>query len=173
MERLPQRKRNRLEGYNYSAPGAYFVTICTLEKRCILSSIIVGEGLAPPAVHLSEIGKIAEQQLLALPERFPALEIINYVLMPNHIHILLMLRETEKTGGASPSPTVSTIMGAYKSLTTRLARPFLPGQHLFQRSFHEHVIRGERDYREIRVYIETNPAGWAGDRYFADMERID
>ena len=97
-----KRKPNRLYRYDYSTPGAYFITICTKNKQKTLSSI-VGEGLAPPEPKLSNYGKIAEQQLLNLEKRYPNVTLDKYVIMPNHIHMILVLRET--AGGASPSPT--------------------------------------------------------------------
>ena len=87
--------------------------------------------------------------------------------MPNHVHLILRLHHVED-GRMISAPSVSTIVAQMKRWASRQA-----GMALWQKSFHEHVIRGERDYREIWEYIETNPAGWAGDRYFADMERID
>ena len=108
---LPQRKATRLKGYDYSSPGVYFITICTQNRKCMLSDLVVGEGLAPPETRLSEIGRIAEEQILALEERFPSVSIDRYVVMPNHIHILLLLRE--QAGGASPSPTVPQVIGTF------------------------------------------------------------
>ena len=105
----PVRKPIRLKNYDYSAPGAYFITICTREKRCILSSIAappgggVGEGLALPAVILTGTGSLIEKQLLRLPERFPDLTLDRYVIMPNHIHLLLTIKSgAGGAGGASP-----------------------------------------------------------------------
>ena len=183
----PKRKPIRLPDYDYSAPGAYFVTICTHERRCILSSITVGEGLAPPEITLTPIGKIVEEQILAIPKRYPAVSIDTFVIMPNHIHLIVSIHED--AGGASPSPAADTVFragGAYskgtqnssttlfdvvrvlKSLTTRLSRGELEGFLLWQRSYHEHVIRNRRDYQEIWEYIDANPAKWAEDRYYAD-----
>ncbi len=176
---LPRRKPLRLPNYDYSAPGAYFVTICTHDRRCILSDITVGEGLAPPAATLTPIGQIVEEQIRAIPARYPAIEIEKYVIMPNHIHLLVSIRDL--SGGASPSPTVGTeafsaegdvlpslfdVARVLKSLTTRMARPFLGESPLWQRSYHEHVIRNEDDYRQVWEYIDTNPAKWAEDRYY-------
>ena len=92
---LPKRKQIRLRAYDYSAPGACFVTICTHERRCILSSIAVGEGLAPPAVALTPIGQIVEEQIQAIPARYPAIGIEKYVIMPNHIHLILRVEEID------------------------------------------------------------------------------
>ena len=86
---LPKRKPIRLPDFDYSGPGAYFVTICTHDRRCILSRVTVGEGLAPPAVILSAVGQCVKEQILALPKRYPAVAIDNYMIMPNHVHLLV------------------------------------------------------------------------------------
>ena len=163
---LPKRKQIRLPEYDYSTPGAYFVTICTHDKRCILSSIAVGEGLAPPENRPTLIGKVVEEQIRAVHSRYPAVNIDKYVIMPNHIHLLVLI--CDGSGGASPSPTLFDVVRALKSLTTRIARPLLGDSVLWQRSYHEHVIRGEDDYRGIWEYIEENPAKWAEDRYYTE-----
>ena len=161
---LPKRKPIRLPDHDYSSPGAYFVTICTHDRRCILSRITVGEGRAPPAVTLSPIGQCVKEQLLSLPKRYPAVAIDHYMIMPNHVHMLVSFHPD--SGGASPSPTLFDVVRVLKSLSTRLSRDNLGNLPLWQRSFHEHVIRNERDYREIWEYIDQNPANWAEDRYF-------
>ena len=177
---LPKRKALRLPAYDYARPGAYFITICTHDRRCVLSRITVGEGLAPPAVVLSPVGQCVKKQILALPERYPSVRIDKYTIMPNHIHLLVSLREFSggaspsptvfdacaSSGGASPSPTLFDVVRVLKSLSTRLSRGHLGDLPLWQRSFHEHVIRGENDYREIWEYIDENPAKWAGDQYY-------
>ena len=156
----PTRKSPRLHNFDYSQGGAYFITICTRDKLCVLSQISVGEGLAPPVLKLLPFGKIAESQLQALESRFPTLTLAKYVIMPNHIHAILLLAEP---GGTNPSPTVSDIVGAFKSLTTRACHI---GEPLFQRSFHDHIIRTEKDYSMIWEYIDSNPTHWAADQFY-------
>ena len=163
-ERFPQRKHPRLDYYDYSAPGAYFVTICTQDRRCLLSHI-VGRGLAPAEIQLTECGQIAGTQLLLLEERYPVLRIDRYVIMPNHIHIILIL---DASAGASPRPTVPEIICAYKSITTRECKKVCPIDKLFQTSFYEHVIRGQADYDEIATYIDNNPKQWQLDKLYAE-----
>ncbi len=102
-ERFPKRKSTHMKYFDYGENHRYFITICSDNKRKISSDISVGEGLAPPVIHLSAIGKIIEEQLLALSPRYPEVEIENHVIMPNHIHMILRL---ENTGGASPSQLV-------------------------------------------------------------------
>lgn len=161
---LPKRKPNRLENYDYSQNGAYFLTICVRDRRPILSQISVGAGLAPPAVRLLPCGEIAKEQLMALEERYPGVRIDQYVIMPNHIHILMSIR---KTGGASPAPTVSNVVGAFKSLTARACAKRVRTEKLFQRSFYDHVIRDEADYEIKWRYIEENPLRWCDDELYA------
>ena len=159
---LPKRKHPRLDSYDYSAAGAYFITICTRNRRCLLSRI-VGRGLAPAEIRLTGYGAIAEEQLLLLEERYPTLKIDQYVIMPNHIHAILLL---EESAGARPRPTIMDVVCAYKSLTTRKCKNAYPIDKLFQASFYEHVIRGRSDYDEIAEYIVNNPKQWELDQLY-------
>lgn len=160
--RLPQRKHPRLEHYDYSTAGAYYITICTQNRQCLLSHI-VGRGLAPAEVQYSTYGQIAEEQLFLLEKRYPSLKIDQYVIMPNHIHAILLL---DGAAGASTSPTITDIVCAYKSLTTRQCKKVQPIEKLFQTSFYEHVIRGREDYNEIAEYIANNPKQWELDKLY-------
>ena len=159
---LPKRKHPRLDNYDYSTAGAYFITICTQNRHCFLSRI-VGRGLAPAETQLTAYGAIAKEQLFLLEERYPTLKIDQYVIMPNHIHLILQI---EETAGASPRPTISDIICAYKSLTTRECKKVRPIDKLFQTSFYEHVIRGQADYDEIAAYIVNNPKQWELDQLY-------
>lgn len=159
----PKRRSTRLSRYTYSEPGAYFVTVCTQDRRCILSRI-VGEGLAPPAVKLTAYGRIADKQIRLIETRYPSIRVDHYVIMPNHIHLLCSI--SGRTGGASPSPTIMDAVRVFKSGTTRLCGC---GGKLFQRSFHDHIVRSEADYREIWTYIDTNPLKWREDRFYAEQ----
>ena len=99
---FPTRKRNRLPEYDYNA-GVYFVTICTQDRRCILSDILVGDGvLDVPKVQLSAYGEAVEQTLQDINRTYADISILKYVIMPNHIHLLLSLKEKENEGGAYP-----------------------------------------------------------------------
>ena len=162
-EHLPQRKHPRLDFYDYSTSGAYYITICTQNRRCLLSHI-VGRGLAPAETVLTPYGKIAQEQLFLLESRFPALKIDQYVIMPNHIHAILLL---EEAAGASPRPTITDIVCAYKSLTTIACKKECPIEKWFQTSFYEHVIRGREDYDEIAEYNINNPKPWELDKLYA------
>ena len=165
---LPQRKHPRRDNYDYSAVGEYFVTICTQNRRQVLSRI-VGRGLAPAETNEIEytvFGKIAEKQLLLLENRYPYLMVDEYVIMPNHIHALLSLNEN--TTGASPRPTIMDIVCAYKSLTTRECKKNGFDGKLFQTSFYEHIIRGQKDYEKAVNYIFENPSRWYCDELYTE-----
>ncbi len=161
---LPKRKPTRLTGYDYSASGAYFITICVKNKKPMLSNI-VGQGLAPAENKLSDYGKIAQEQMEALEVRYKGIKIEKYVIMPNHIHLLLS--NNEMTAGASPCPTISDVICAFKSLTTRMCKKAgLTEKQLFQSSFHDHIIRGEQDYKATWEYIDTNVLRWEMDDFY-------
>jgi REP element-mobilizing transposase RayT len=164
MGDLPKRKHARLKEYDYSTPGAYFITICTQDRRCVLSHI-VGRGLAPAEIQYTQYGEIAKKQLFLLEERYPNLKIDQYMIMPNHIHVIFLL----EAAGASPRPTVMDAVCAYKSLTTRECKKLQPIDKLFQTSFYEHVIRGREEYMEIAEYITNNPKQWELDEMYSDI----
>ena len=161
--RLPQRKHPRLANYDYSTAGAYYITICTHNRQCLLSHI-VGCGLAPIEVRYSEYGQIVEEQLFLLEKRYPSLKIDQYVIMPNHIHAILLL---DGAVGDNQRPTITDVVCAYKSLTTRECKKVRPIEKLFQTSFYEHVIRGREDYNEIAEYIVNNPKQWELDKLYS------
>lgn len=161
--KLPERKPNRLKNYDYSTPGAYFVTICTQDKKCILSRIdadsFVGEG--SPLPKLTKTGSVAEKYIQDLNTKYPTISPEKYIIMPNHIHLIL----TVSGGRGNPSPTVEQAVGWFKYMVTKEinSERDTAGQKLFQRSFHDHIIRGESDYWEIWNYIDTNALKWRGD----------
>ena len=173
-EQNPKRQPTRIKQYDYSSVGAYFVTICTQDRKQILSEIIkinntsvnetngytVGEGLAPPVytVRLKPCGEIAKEQLENLEKRYPNVTIEDYVIMPDHIHAIIFLHK--QTGGASPSPTLSDVICAFKSLSARICKQGYGTEKMFQRSFAEHIIRDREDYETRKKYIYENPKEW-------------
>ena len=165
---MPKRKHPRLDHYDYSTTGAYYITICTQKRRCLLSRI-VGRGLAPAEIQYTPYGQIAQEQLLLLEQRYPSLKVDQYVIMPNHIHAILLL---EEKAGVSARPTIMDIVCAYKSLTVRACKRAQLREQLFQASFYEHVIRGREDYLEIAQYIENNPQNWQMDKLYEKDETL-
>lgn len=151
---LPKRKPTAIPHYDYSQPGAYFITLCVEKRQSILGKID-----SSPQVVLSSIGKIVSDVWYSLPQRFPCLDAISqsiFVVMPDHIHGILQIT----AGGASPSPTLHQILGSFKSITTIETNRLLgtPGQKLWQRSAYEHILRNQQDFDEAAGYIAENPA---------------
>ena len=162
---LVKRKHPRLKTYDYSTSGAYFVTICTHRKACLLSRI-VGRGLAPAENQYTRYGRIAEEQLQLLEKRYAGVKVDRYVIMPNHIHVIFFIEEAP--AGASPRPTIMDVVCAYKSLTARECKKVKPIEKLFQTSFYDHVIQGQEDYDEIAKYICENPVRWQLDKLYKE-----
>ncbi len=155
---LPKRKPTRLKGYDYSLPGAYFVTICTKGRKCILSNI-VGEGHCPLRENiLTPIGKEVEKTIWYINDNYIGVSINKYVIMPNHIHLIVLL---DNSGGHG-SPPLQNIIGQLKSYTTNKY-----GSHLWQRSFHDHIIRDRQDCDKIWEYIDTNILKWELDCFYS------
>ncbi len=154
----PKRKQNRLCDYDYSQNGAYFITICTQNRKKILSDI-VGDGFPVP----KPIGMIAEEYIRQIPEKYPAVSVDRHVIMPDHIHMLLRI----DCGTGNPSPTLGTVIGWYKKQATKQINLFAntKGEKVFQRSYYDHVIRSQQDYDEIWQYIENNPRKWVMQKH--------
>ena len=164
----PKRKEIRLREYDYSQPGAYFVTICT-EGRRELFPLAVG---ATPCGRPHPARQLAETYLLKLPEKFPHIVLPKWVVMPNHVHILLCI-EGETPPGGHAGPPQQEAIGWYKTMTTNgyiravkagILPPF--SGKIWQRGYYEHIIRNDRDYLDVWTYIDQNPARWAEDEYF-------
>lgn len=175
------RKSIRLNGYDYSQVGAYFVTICTQIRAPLFwqRNSSVGQGLClclpsesacPPSFDppgLSALGHIVQNELEALPERFPSVILDKYVVMPDHIHVILIFTRQ----GQSPCPTLGAVVEAFKSITTKQINRYweTPGQKIWPFRYHDHIIRNEADYRRIWQYIDTNPEKWKDDCYYAPI----
>ena len=166
-ERLPQRKKNRLEDFDYSTPGAYFITICTENRRNLLGQIVGGGALDAPQIRLSAAGEIVEKYILS-GNRAANVTVDKFVIMPNHIHMILIIN-----GGPSkaPAPTNAAIphfVSTFKRFVNREV-----GKNIFQRSYHDHVIRGDADYLQIWQYIDSNTAKWKEDCFYNEAEGVE
>ena len=191
MKELPTRKDIRLKGYDYSSAGYYFITICVKDKNEILGKIVgdahpdtqpVGDAhwasrpsamddnarIKPgdahpgvPFVELTETGKMVQQYIENIHTVYKNIKIDKHVVMPNHIHMIVII-EPGVPGCVSPTkPMLAKVINALKSLTTRQY-----GKPLWQRSYHDHIIRDEPDYLRIWQYIDENPQKWNEDCYF-------
>ena len=156
------RKPNRLPEYDYAQPGAYFITICTLNRQCVLSQISVGATCGrPDPVILMDAGKMVDRELNRIGEIYENVAVDSYVIMPNHIHMILYIREDG--GRPQVAPTISRVVKQMKGTVTKKL-----GRAIWQKGFYDHVIRDAQDYLVKRKYIEENPAKWALDEYHMD-----
>ncbi len=156
----PRRKPTRLKDYDYSTAGVYFVTVCVKDRKALLSKI-VGEGLcALPITQLTDIGLKVKKSIEFIDTHYQSIHVDNYVIMPNHIH--LMVRYEHQTGGHG-DPPLQDVIGRLKSFTTHQY-----GKTLWQRSFNDHIIRNEKDYIEHYTYIENNPIKWELDELYRE-----
>ena len=155
---LPERKPLRLKDYDYSQTGGYFITFCTENRAPLLSRITVGKAaLRLPQVELTDFGRLTEMYIRRIPEVYPGVCLDAYVIMPNHVHLLLIL---EDGGQGAARPTVSAVVRSIKALVRKET-----GKSLFQNSFYDHILRDEQDFLIHWDYIETNPGKWAEDEY--------
>ena len=151
----------RLKDYDYSLNGAYFITIC-VEGRQEMLGKIVGDGvLDVPSVQLTEYGQIVKHHIVEISIHYSHIDIDNYVIMPNHIHLLVVVHSgTSRT----PSPT-NAVIPSFVSTMKRFIHKEC-GFSLFQRTYYDHIIRSEEEYIKIWKYIDENPAKWTEDCYF-------
>ncbi|MBQ6796258.1 MAG: transposase [Clostridia bacterium] len=151
---FPKRKPNRLPNYDYSRSGAYFITVCTKDKACIFWDD-AGATIGRP--QLSQYGEIVNSAILNIETLYPYIRVDKYVVMPNHVHILLMC----DNGRAMHAPTISTVIQQFKGAVSKTV-----GSPVWQKSFHDHIIRNQQDYNNIWTYIDTNPLKWENDCFY-------
>ena len=168
---LPKRKSPRLKNYNYSTPGVYFVTICTHEHKQLLSNI-VGAIHESPENRLTSYGYIVKNLIEGLSQRFN-IEINKYVIMPNHIHMIIIINDDEERA-IRESPLqphcalIEKVIGYLKMNTSKQIHLTYSEKKIWQRSYHDHIIRGEKDYRKIWEYIDTNVIRWEQDCFYVN-----
>ena len=174
------RRSIRLQGYDYSQPGWYFVTIVTHDRGCLFGEIAGGEML------LNDMGFIVRDEWIKTAEIRPEIWLDEFIIMPNHIHGIIVIvddnrRDETRPGGGDrrcrgdrrvaptgPKPkSIGSIMAGFKSAVTKRANEYrgTPGHKLWQRNYWEHIIRNDTELYRIRNYIITNPQNWHKDRY--------
>ena len=168
MDMQPVRKKNRLQNYDYSQNGAYFITICTENRKCLLSEIVGGGVLDAPATHLRAFGIVVDRRIREMNRIYTNVQTVKYVIMPNHVHLLVCVDTRENFDGngtsRTPSPT-NEIIPQYISTFKRLCnREF--GGNIWQRSYHDHILRTRPEYEQISQYIATNPEIWEQDCFY-------
>jgi len=164
---LPERKRNRLKDFDYSTSGAYFITICTHERKKMLSNIVGGDVLdAPKKVDLLPYGAIAEKYIIKMSDFYDEIKVDKYVIMPNHIHMIIFVSESGASRTSPPTKQHSSISQFVSTFKRFCNKEF--GKNVWQRSFYDHVIRDREDYEEIAKYIRDNPARWFYDKLYVE-----
>jgi REP element-mobilizing transposase RayT len=177
-EERRRRRSIRLPGYNYSEQGSYFITICTAGRQCILGN--VEDGVAV----LSAFGEIARQEWLRSATLRREVILDAFVVMPNHVHGIVTLTEQAPGAGSDvgahgnapgrapirQSRSIATFVGGFKGSVVRRINRLrgTSGVAVWQRNYHEHIIRDEEDLQRIRQYIIDNPLGWERDQYYSD-----
>ena len=157
----PDRKRNRLEVYNYSLDGAYFLTICTKDKQQILGEVVGDGALGVPTVQLSETGKIVKKYIEHINTTSEYAKVDHYVIMPNHVHLIVTI---DNGTPKAPSPINDVIPRTISSIKSLASKEI--GKSIWQRSYFDHVIRNETGYKKVWEYIDTNPLRWKADEYY-------
>lgn len=173
---MKQRKRNRLKGYDYSRDNLYFVTICVQGRLCCFGEIDVptdvSEGTARElsvrgAVRMiNSYGIIVEDRMRWLESQYAYIIIHNFVIMPNHVHAIVEIDSIKVKGLAINIKSLSGIIGAFKTTSSKRIHDAGFLDFAWQRSFHDHIIRSEKSYRNIVNYIDENPARWLDDTFF-------
>lgn len=149
------RKPNRLKNYDYSQNGVYFITVCVKNRNPILSYIPVGAN----CVRLSKIGTVVEEEINNISKIYANVTVENYVIMPNHIHLLVFIDRF--SGRTQFAPTISRIIKQFKGVITKRL-----GKSIWQKGFYDHIIRDEYDFQIRWQYIEDNPYRWCEDYMF-------
>jgi len=186
---IHHRRSIRFRGYDYSQPGAYYLTLCTHEKEHLFGEIAGGE------MKRNECGEIVRQGWEDFPRRYPAVQVDSFVVMPNHIHGILLvgaiheLPQGDFQGATRESPQrqfqravhepplrrrmlLPKLIGYLKMTTSKRINEIrgTPGSPVWQRNYYEHIIRNEDELGKIREYVATNPVQWLADPENADRD---
>jgi REP element-mobilizing transposase RayT len=155
------RRSIRLQGYDYSTPNAYFVTIVTQHREHLFGEIIDGQ------MHLNDAGQMIARWWQELERKFPAVQTDAWIMMPNHLHGIIRIHHTDPPGDGV---SLATVVQWFKTMTTNeyLRHVKQEGwtpfpRRLWQRNYYEHIIRNPEELEAIRHYIITNPQRWAED----------
>ena len=180
MKELPVRKNIRLKGYDYSTDGCYFITICVKDKHEILGEVVGDDAhIVPPYVKCTEYGNIVDKYVNNINVSSDDVNIPKYVIMPNHIHLIVVLKAVghgrdksiecgEDTAVGHGNPTLQSVVGRIKSYTAKRWSEMCGEKYqtFWQSRFYDEIIRNEETYQNIWHYIDENPQKWAEDDYF-------
>ena len=173
MDELKKRKTPRLQNFDYNNTGVYFITICTQNKREVLSRIVGTGVLDCPHPELTKYGKIADKYINQLSEFYDHLSVESYVIMPNHIHFLLRIKNRTTHDGQSGTPVPTNINRANSACSQFIStfKRFCNkeyGENIWQARFNDHIIRNREDYEEHLKYICENPLRWYYDELYTE-----
>lgn len=158
---LPKRKKNRLENYDYSKCGAYFLTICTSERRYYFWNNVGATIGRPQDIELSPYGIIVDEAINNISKVYRAISVDSYVIMPDHVHLLLRV-SSDVNGRPMVAPTMSRLVKQMKGYVTKRI-----GVSIWQKLFYDHVIRNKEDYDEHVKYIHENPRDLYYDKLYS------
>ena len=171
-DKFSKRKQIRLKEYDYSANGAYFVTVCTKDRKHLFwnkekmrlkhTNRVGADIIRPEDIELTVIGEIVKEAIENIPIKYENIKLDSFVIMPNHIHIIFFT-ENPDSGRMISAPTRSVVIGQMKRYASKKA-----GFGIWQKSFYDHIIRNYRDYDEKLNYILSNPLKWLDDEYYSD-----
>lgn len=169
MNSLPRRRSPRLRGYDYTQEGAYFVTICTHNRIHLFGEI------ANNQMQLNQLGMIAATCWDEIPKHFPQVELDAAVIMPNHVHGIIVIVDRphplhdDANNKVSGRISLSTVVAAFKAGVTRQIRRQFPDidTPIWQGRFHDHIIRSPKSLDTIRAYVLNNPAQWNEDTFYS------
>jgi REP element-mobilizing transposase RayT len=151
----PIRKLNRLQNYDYSTDGSYFITISSLKKQWIFCDVTNG------ITTLYEFGFEIEKTIQSMKKSYRNVNVDNYVIMPNHVHLLLTVRENINPIGKSATKNIPYIINSLKTITSKSL-----GFSVWHKSYHDHIVRNAKEYNYINNYINQNPYNWHKDCYY-------
>ncbi|MFH0771141.1 MAG: transposase [Candidatus Omnitrophota bacterium] len=160
MNNYPQRKKVRLTKYDYSTNGFYYVTVCTHSHEEIFGKIEIND------ITLNVYGEIAKNSWLNLPNHHKNIQLDAFVVMPNHIHGIIVIECPVGNGPArsvNENNNLSVVIGSYKSAVTKQINQINNIAFKWQKSFYDHVIRNDKSLNDIREYIVNNPLTWGTD----------
>ena len=156
---MDERKNIRLKNHDYSGSGLYFITVCTLGKEELFWVDSNMKTECPQNVKLSLSGQIVDDAIKSIPRIYPTVDVKKYVIMPDHVHMIIRLSKTE----GYEAPDISRIMAQMKGHVTKCL-----GRQIWQKLFYDHIIRNKDDYLECAKYIYYNPIRWFEKRNIKD-----
>lgn len=177
---MKNRKRNRMLGYDYSQNNLYFVTICVQDRMCCFGDVGTGRDLSVPMdnkndvdnsirkINLNEFGKIAHKQWEWLASQYSYVVLHSFIVMPNHVHGVIEINSDLVTDKSIKIKSLSELLGAYKTTSSKQIHLLGNEKFAWQRSFHDHIIRYDAAYERICNYIETNPEKWDKDTFYEE-----